>query len=427
MTNLTYSTLKHPQMNKGQRGFVLIQVMIGILIMTFIASLGAQKYVSFVNDAAAESTGRYLISVRTAVIKALSTYDAAFTQVDTTAAPPGVYPTPPAWAVFSGGSTTISVKDLKTATLLADSFPDTPPVGRSVHVTIKRTGVCPGDSCSLAAYVYTCWPMNSFKPTGVVNNTTCPAPPAGSDFDINMVGAAFGATDGYGATNSMIAATMRGPLFNVTTASLGLPANSPGHVAVLATLNDSLFSQFVRQGDTRHIVLKDSLTVSKQVSAGEGLLLPTNSVVGQICATEGTYGTSTRGSLVLCSGGRWYELNSHTLLSSKSLANGEAVTPPVCAPNMQPFAFASLQNTDVTMTGANIAVTGVLTGGITGTGNVSSAGQVSVSGSFNGTTKSSAGSSIRVAQGVSIVSSRVVINPASANARALVLQGCRYL
>lgn len=427
MTDLTYSMLKRPQMNKGQRGFVLIQVMIGILIMTFIASLGAQKYVSFVNDAAAESTGRYLISVRTAVIKALSTYDAAFTQVDTTAAPPGVYPTPPAWAVFSGGSTTISVKDLKTATLLADSFPDTPPVGRSVHVTIKRTGVCPGDSCSLAAYVYTCWPMNSFKPTGVVNNATCPAPPAGSDFDINMVGAAFGATDGYGATNSMLAATMRGPLFNVTTASLGLPANSPGHVAVLATLNDSLFSQFVRQGDTRHIVLKDGLTVSKQVSAGEGLLLPTNSVVGQICATEGAYGTSTRGSFVICSGGRWFELNNHMLMSSEVMADGWSVIPPTCARNMQPFAYISLLATDVTMRGADIAIRGELSGGISGSGFVSNTGSVQVSGVFKGDSTSSLDSSIRVAQGASIVNSRVSITPATANARAMVLQGCRYL
>ncbi|MNJ53226.1 hypothetical protein D3C77_486060 [compost metagenome] len=189
-----------------------------------------------------------------------------------------------------------------------------------------------------------------------------------------------------------------------------------------------MFSQFVRQGDTRHIYLKDSLSVSKQVSAGEGLLLPATAVIGQICNTEGLYSNSTRGSYAVCTGGRWFELNNHILMSTQSLANGATVTNPVCpGPNMQPFAYASLQRTDVTMTGADISITGVLAGGITGTGNVSSSGSVSVSGTFNGTTTSGPGSSIRVAQGVSIVAGKVVISPASANARALVMQGCRYL
>ncbi|MNR60487.1 hypothetical protein D3C85_1819830 [compost metagenome] len=79
------------------------------------------------------------------------------------------------------------------------------------------------------------------------------------------------------------------------------------------------------------------------------------------------------------------------------------------------------------MTGGDISITGVLGGGITGTGNVSSAGTVSVSGTFNGTTTSGPGSSIRVAQAASIVGNTVVISPATANARALVLLGCRYL
>ncbi len=425
---MEYSTLKLLKIGKNQRGFALIQVMIAITILLFLTGLGAQKYTTFVKDAAAESTGRYLISVRAAVIKALSTYDAAFSQVDTTTAPPGVYPDPPAWAVFSGNQQTLSVKDLKDAALLSDSFPETPPVGRSVHAKILRSGVCPGDTCKLEAYVYTCWPISDLQPVGAVNNTTCPAAPAGTEFDANMVGMVIGATEGYGGTNYFAPATMRGPLFNIQTATLGLPANSPGNVAVMASLNDSMNSQFVRQGDTRHIYLKNNLTVSKQVSAGEGLLLPTNSVVGQTCTGEGVYGTSTRNSYVVCTGGRWFELNSHVLLSSKSMANGETVIPASCpGANMQPFAYISMQNSDVTMTGSDIAITGTLAGGISGSGSVSSAGSVSVSGTFNGTTTSGAASTIRVAQGASIIASKVVITPAAVNARALVMQGCRYL
>lgn len=413
---------------KQQRGFALIQVMFAILISVYLASLGAQKYITAVREAAAESTGRYLVQVRQAVVKALADYDAAFTLTDTSSAPAGTYPTPPTWAVFSGASKSVSVKDLKDSGLLSSSFPDTPPMGRSAHVQILRTGTCPGTTCKLEAYVYTCWPMNLIRPTGTVSNTTCPTPPSGSDFDINLVGKAREATEGYGGSNTLDATTVRGPLFTVAASSLGIPSGSNGHLVVLASLNDSMFSQFVRQGDTRHIYLKDSLTVTKQVSAGEGILMPVDAVVGQICSTEGTYGTSTRQSLVQCTGGRWFELTNHVFMTSSSLANGATVTPSTCPnPNMSPFAYATLQTSDVTMTGSDIAINGSITGGITGSGNVSSSGSVSVSGSFNGTTTSNATSSIRVAQGVSIVSNKVVISPASTNARALVTQGCRYL
>jgi hypothetical protein len=413
-------------MAKSQRGF-LTQIGIGILILLILAALGAQKFAWSVKEATAESTGRYLFTVRSAVLNALSTYDFAFTQVDTSSAPPGVYPVPPAWVVFSGAEQTVSVNDLKVAGLLANGFPDTPPSGRSAHVKILRSGTCPGDTCKLDAYVYSCWPISQLKPVGAVDNTTCPAAPAGTDFDANMVGVVITATSGYGGTNYFAPATMRGALFNVPTATLGLPV-VPGYVAVLASLDDGMNSQFVRQGDTRHIYLKDNLTVSKVVSAGEGLLLPTNAPVGGACSTDGVYGTSTRGSYVMCKGGQWFELVNHILLSTQSLPNGAALVTPTCpGANMQPFAYASLQNSDVTMTGSDISITGVLGGAITGTGNVSSAGTVSVSGTFNGTTTSGPGSSIRVAQGVSIVGSTVVINPATANARALVMQGCRFM
>ncbi|MDZ5605292.1 hypothetical protein SJI00_21185 [Pseudomonas sp. RP23018S] len=401
--------------------------MIAILIMTILSGLGARKFVDHINDAAAESTGRYLHTVRSAVVKALSDYDAAFTKTDTSSAPPGTYPTPPTWAQFSGGSKTVSIKDLKDSDLLPDSFPDTPPLGRSAHVQILRTGSCPGNSCRIEAYVFTCWPMNKFVSAGAVGITTCPAPPAGSDFDINLVGAALAATEGYGGSNMLDSTTVRGPLFEVKASSLGVPAGSAGHVVVLASLNDSMFSQFVRQGDTRHIFLKDNLTVSKVVTAEQGINLPTNAVRGQVCSQEGTYGTSTRGAFSVCSGGRWFELNDHMLLSTQAMANNATLTTPTCGAKMQPFAYATLMNADVTMTGSDIAISGSISGGITGSGNVSNSGAVSVSGSFNGTTTSNPSSSIRVTQGVSIVSNKVVITPASTSARALVTQGCRYL
>lgn len=413
---------------KRQRGFAMIGVMIAILLTGMLGLWASGKWSTSVYESAAESTGRYLSQVRGATLSALTKHLEAFTLVDTSAAPPGTYPTAPGWATFTGASTTISIADLKGSKFLPDSFPDTPPLGRSVHVTILRTGACPGADCAVTAYAFTCWPISKGKPAGAVNNTSCPAAPGNWQSDPSLVGAVIIATEGYGGTNSLVPGTIRGPLFSIPSASLGIPGGSSGNVAVLASLTDNLFPQFVRQGDTRHIYLKDSLSVTKQITTDEGLTINTSVVPGSACARPGSYATSNANTFVQCVGGQWYEPTGYTLMSVQTLGNGASVIDPVCPGlNRAPFSFATLQNADVTMGGSDINVAGTLTGGITGTGNVSSSGSVSVSGTFNGTTQSTAASSIRVAQGVSIVSGRVVITPATPNARALVMQGCRSL
>ncbi|WP_219096232.1 hypothetical protein [Pseudomonas sp. UMAB-40] len=411
---------------KRQDGWAIVSVMVAMMITGLLAIYASGKWTTSVYEAQAESTGRYMTKVRGAILTALTKHLEVFTLVDTSGAPPGTYAPAPAWATFAGPTTTISVADLKVSKFLEGGFPDLPPLGRSIHINLQRTGTCPGTDCNVTAYVYSCWPISKGKPSGAVDNTTCPAVPGNWQTDSSLVGAVMIAANGYGGTNSLQPATMRGPLFSVTSASLGIPATSAGHVALLASLNDSLFPQFVRQGDTRHIYLNDSLSVAKQISTDEGLLINTAVVPGSPCSTPGLYANSNKNTMVKCIGGNWFELDGYMLMAAQSLANGAAVVDPICpGANLLPFSFASLQNADVTMTGPDIAVTGVISGGLTGSGNVNAAGAVSVSGTFNGTTTSTAASSIRVAQGVSIVAGRVVITPPSANARALVLQGCR--
>lgn len=413
---------------KKQSGFALMNVVIAMMLAGILAAYASGKWATSVDESAAEATGRYMITVRSAVIKAMTEYMATLTQEDTSGAPAGTYPVAPAWANFNGNSATISVNDLKTSGFLDDGFPDTPPMGRSVHVTFRRSGTCPGTSCNVNAYVFTCWPISRGKPTGAIVNTTCPVAPANWQFDASLVGAVIMATDGYGGNNSVVPATMRGPMFSINSVDLGIPTTSAGHVAVIAAMNDNLFPQFVRQGDTRHIFLKNNLSVTGQVATDQGVVINTNVVPATACTTPGMYATANNGSMAQCVGNQWFAMTSHKLSAVQTLANGAVVTPPTCpGSNMTAFSYASMQNSDVTMSGSDIKVAGTLTGGITGTGNVSNSGSVSVSGSFNGTTQSTNASSIRVAQSVSIVGGRVVISPASGNARALVMTGCRYL
>ena len=428
MTAAPRKSLRFRAIKKQQGAYALIGLIIAVALSSLLAVYNSGKQIAAVDDAAAEATGRYLIKVRSALVNAMSQYMDTLTLQDTSSVPSGSIPAAPAWAKFTGSVTTISVTDLKTSKFLDDGFPNLPPRGRSVQISLRRTGTCPGDDCQVTAYAYTCWPISRMSVTGTVDPTSCPAAPSGLEYDISMVGKVMESTEGYGANNSLVPANMRGPLFSIPATDLGIPSNSAGIVAVIASLNDNLFPQFVRQGDTRPIYLKNTLSVAKQISTDEGLVMNTAVAPNAICDTPGAYATSVNTVLAICTGGRWFEMSSHVITSAQSLANGAAVNTPTCpGANMTPFSFASLQNLDVTMTGSDINISGTLAGGITGTGNVSSSGSVTVSGSFNGTTQSTNASSIRVAQSVSIVAGRVVITPATANARAMVIQGCQAL
>ncbi len=412
-----------------QGGFGLTSVMMTILVTTVLAALAAGKFATVVNDTAAEATGTYLLAVRGAVLKTLSEHTHAYTNVNTATAPVGTYPTAPAWATFTGATRTISVTDLKAAGLLRSDFPDFPPLGRSAHIQFQRTGTCPGADCQVEAVIFTCWPITATRPIGAVDVTTCPAPPAGMGFDASLAGRVVMATEGYGASNTVDPTRFTGTLFNAITASIGLPAGSAGHVAVLASLNNTLFNQFVRQGDTRHIYLNDRLTVEGVMQSNTGFLSNTAEAVGAACTEEGVMAMSSRQSLLMCKGGSWFEYTNHIVTGTQEIANGGTATAPFCpGANLQPFYMASLKNTDITVTGSNINVHGTHNGTITGSGWTNQYGQVTVSGSFSGTFTSQPTSSIRVAQSVSIdTAGRVTISPSGTSARALVIVGCRTI
>jgi len=420
--------VKNKMVSKKQRGFAVVGFMVFIMMFTFFGIYQANQWRASVEDSAALSTGKYMLTVRGAVLDALSRHQDVFSLTDTTSAPAGTYPVAPAWATFTGDVATISVQDLKTSGFLNGDFPAAPPLGRSLQIRFIRTpGLCPGVGCAVEAYIFTCWPISKLTMKTAFDASTCPASPGNLEFSQNLIGKVMEGAESYGGSNSIDPSRIRGSLFNKASVDLGIPANSPGHVAVVASLNSTMFNQFVRQGDTRHIYLNDDLTVAGRISTGTGLLITTKVVIGETCADEGMYATTSRQSWAMCSGGRWFELTNHVVMSTQYLANGAAVTEPACpGANMESFSYASIQRLDTTMTGSDVNVRGDLNGGVTGTGVVNQSGNVSVTGSFAGKVVSSPESSIRVAQRAEVVGGQVVITPASADSRAMVIQGCRY-
>lgn len=416
-----------PISGKRQQGFILESLLVAILIIGALAYSQSRTLIMENNQALAEATGTYMMSVRGGVLKALTTYEAALGLVDTSKAPTGLYPTPPAWAVFTGDEQTVQVRDLKQAGMLSNDFPERMPLGRSVYIKLLRTpGLCPGVGCEVRAFVVSCWPITEPLPRTAFDSTTCPAAPSNLKFSEVLIHSVMTTLQGLGGENTRDATKVRGTLMTVSETLMGIPAGSGGHVVVAASLNATSFNQFVRQGDVRPIFLNNTLQVAGSISTDTGLLLNTKVESAQPCDREGMYSTSLLGNLAQCRGGQWFELTSYVVTSMQSLANGAPVPAPICpGGNATAFTYASLEKTDVTMTGTDVNVRGTQNGTINGSGAVSQSGVVSVSGTYAGTLQSTPDSTVRVSQGVDVSSGTVVMTPANPNARAMVVSGCR--
>lgn len=397
-----------------QRGFTLIEFLF-VLALT----LAAGSYAWHLKSAAfqenlARSTAQYLLAVREGVVAALIRHEAAFSLTDVSSAPAGTYEVAPSWASFTGASIGISVKDLKDDKMLSNTFPETPPLGRSVVIRfLREPGTCPGIGCQVEAFIYTCWPIDKPGTPAKVDPTTCPAATSAT-FSANLVGVAIDETKGLGGSNSSDPTLVAGKLFSKTAAELGIPAGSPGHLVIAASLNTTPFGQFLRQGEIRPAYFNTGVVLNNKV------------VPNGACAPDGMFASSSAGTLAQCKAGVWFELASYVVTSALSLANGAKVVPPVCpGPSMEAFTYVSVEKLDVTMTGTDVNVRGNQNGTITGTGATNSSGSVSVSGTYTGTILSSSDSSIRVSQGAEVISGVVVMSPSNVNARAMVVQGCR--
>lgn len=401
--------MHQPRAAAKQRGFVMLEIMAGLAIMIGIAMWAAYQSTQEVKETIAEATGRYMLNVRGAVLDLLSEQNAFLTGVDTSAFPAGTVAPAPAW-LASAPTQTITVQQLKmlradgSPGYLNTGFPELTQFGGEVRVRIDRAGTCPGASCRLDALVYS----------------------TVAEEDVRQISKAVQAADGYGGYSWRSEPDrIRGALFNLPN-----PQGSvAGILGVVASLDTTMFNQFVRQADTRHIYLNNQLTVAGQVTTSTGYAYDTNVSSGDVCAVEGLYAESARKSLAVCLGGTWMELTQYVVTGvAYDLRSGDAFLMPSCpSPRMEAFAKASLQGLDVTMTGTDVDVRGTLGGDIHGTGTVSKSGSVTVDGNFSGTLQSSPNSSVHVQQAVTVNGSQVSITAPGPNAKAMVVYGCRYL
>lgn len=419
-------------LHRKQQGFTLVELMLVTIVLTLLASYALWIAVRQSHDLAAQATAQYLKTVRAATVDALSRHYEAFHLVDTTNAPPGVYEPAPAWTEFTGGSHTISLQPLFDDGFLPGGFAATPRLGGSAHITFVRHGTCPGTTCTVDAYVWTCLPISSERSRANVVPTDCAVPAHRvDDFDPSLVAKILEESEGLGAGN-LFDSTLRGSLYSVDNATLGAP-ETLGRVALTASLNQTHLNQFVRQGDNRHIHLRNALTVEGQVASRTGLLLDTVVFGATACDAPGLLARTDNGVLAQCVGsagvGSWIELTRHVVAMQGLYAHGDVMPSPDCPAEAAPFVHVASSTMDFTIPGADISVRGDLAGEVTGSGSASGGGPVTISGTVTGELMSRLDSEIQVRQSITALGAAsgpwtININPPDANARALAVSGC---
>src|SRR5690606_12886167 len=298
----------------------------------------------------ARATAAYLLAVRGATQEMLVQHFetlAGYPAMPAHAGPPPPVPsylehTPP---LDLGVAELVTPRGAGLPGYLPAGFPMQPVYGGEVRLVIWREGDCPGETCRLQAIVHT---------------TQAIAASAGADYSPELVGQIMLATQGYGGHAPPGSGDrLRGAIFDVANPA----GNVVGVVGVSASLDTTLFNQFVRQGDTRPVRLHNRLDVTGLISSATGLTLNTSVTPGDACPFEGAYATSARQALAMCMTGVWFELVQYVVTGQlNDLPDGSVLPVVDCPVNMQPFLRLGLHAVDVTMRGADVDVRGSLQG-----------------------------------------------------------------
>lgn len=416
-----------PRPASSQAGFTLLEVAFALVIVTLALVVGAAAVKRDADDSAAESTGRYLMQIRGALVDLQLKHEAWLRGTDLSSAPAGTYLTPPmlSWTTVAGAQVARGgVPDLAALGLVPASTPRYPALGDTARFILVRQGTCPGEDCRTSAYVYTCHPISDLR--SLRQNATC-APPSGNRarFMQALLSKVLLAGGGYGGHDARGGMNVQGPLMNIPRAWFEF-GPEPGHAVLAAGLDATPFGQFVRHGETRPVTLHNTLTVDGKLQSNTGLLLNTAVGAGAACTPEGLYATTASKLLAVCTGGVWFVQTGYVITAALSDLPHDAAVPALrCPAGLTPWRQVALQGVDATVRGDDVNIAGSVGGNISGSGYVNAAGSVTVGGAFSGTFKNAGASYVRVAQRVSIAADRVAIAPADPGARASVIQGCK--
>ena len=285
---------------RGQGGFTLIELTLVIAMATVAAAWGATAWMRQAEDAATQATGRWLLTVRSAVDQML------IRQADVIA---GISAPRPGAFVYANIMNP-GLSELAQAGHLPTGFPAAPslPYSVSVHV-LAPAGDCNLTGCRIEA-------LTLARPTGQTPDQAA---------DVTRLAGILTALEGYGlSVHPFFPTKLRGALAEFDNSPIpALPSLPVGTVAGFSVFDTTQHAQFVRHNDVRDTALRGGLEVRREIStsaglrsgarvqaagrisAGEYLQVQGMGTEGQACEADGLVGRSSDGQLLMCHGGAW--------------------------------------------------------------------------------------------------------------------------
>lgn len=317
-----------------QGGFSLVGLALALALTSMIAIWASSQLVQRIEDAAARSTGVWLMQVRQAMVQTLERHFDALANggplVGEGGAPSFADPFSP------------TVAELRTQAYLPADFPTRAALGFGARIHILRHDACPGPRCRLDALVYSDSP--------VLKKGTYAA-------DLIGISAIIDAAQGYaGAVWPEAPGRVRGPAFSFSNPlAVDAPPYAAGTVALWAGIGGQTeasaqpvmpdLSPYIKIGDARDPSLAGSLTAASSIVAGGYLSVGARATAGHACNVGvGTVASSHESELLTCQSGVWqraasgfggaYSLNHprgcrhYTGVSTANPVTGQCSCPP---------------------------------------------------------------------------------------------------
>jgi len=285
---------------KRARGFALLELIVAMALASLLALWGGSFWMQQAEDAAAQSSGVWLLTLKKAVDQMLVRQ--ADLLVGIVQAEPNGSGYRDIWRP--------TISELIAAGHLSKGFPMKPPVGYEARVRIfAPEGACLTRGCKIEALV---WAEPSAGQLRQAN-------------DINRLGKLLTALEGQGASvHPFLPQRIKGPIIDrPNPPSAELTALPIGTIAALSFYDSTQYAHFVRQHDLRNTALNGKLEVAKgvttpadivagaavragtRISAAEYLQVGALAEQGNTCEAPGLIGRGVDGNLLSCHEGRW--------------------------------------------------------------------------------------------------------------------------
>ena len=283
-----------------EHGFALFELILAIAIASLVAMWSASAWMRQVDDALAQATGEWMLTVHHAMNQMLRRQSDFMSGLTGDLAAAGLY----------ADLYAPTIAELIRAGHLPKGFALTPPIPYQVAMRIfQPEGECEKIGCRIEALIYA-QPLSHQRVQAS---------------DITRIGNILTAMQGVGASVHPLKPTrIKGPGLDIDNQigehGISLPV---GTIVSKSFYDSSHFAHLVRTQDRRDTVLEGRLEVksgiasqadihsqrnlqaSGRVSAGEFLHLQGIAVAEQACEADGLVSRSASGDLLTCQSGRW--------------------------------------------------------------------------------------------------------------------------